>query len=199
MLYGGNDIYTLMQVDHFREMICVDQRDDRLCRFCLVTATLTIEQYCQRKLLRKTHVEMLDAQYDTVVPLREYPVKEIKSIHLMTGSVSEKIGLELYGLSPACGVDAGLTQYVIFSPSLVRKRDNARIRATYRAGYQRNGIPADLAAACLELAYWNFNRMKAREMGMSVGREGKREDYPFEKTMPQNVAKLLEPYRRKTL
>jgi hypothetical protein len=54
-------------------------------------------------------------------------------------------------------------------------------------------VPADLAAACLELAAWNMNRYKGRRIGMS----GKGEN--FELTMPANVCKLLEPYKRKVI
>jgi len=60
----------------------VDDREDKLARFCLVTATLTIEQYCKRRFLRKKYFERIEFYGDLFVPLREYPVKSINSEQL---------------------------------------------------------------------------------------------------------------------
>jgi hypothetical protein len=50
---GKNQLYTLIPIEDFKALMGVDDKEDKMCRFCLVTATLAIEQYCKRKLRRK--------------------------------------------------------------------------------------------------------------------------------------------------
>jgi hypothetical protein len=35
-----SELYSLISLEEFKALMGVDDRDDRLCRFCLVTATL---------------------------------------------------------------------------------------------------------------------------------------------------------------
>jgi hypothetical protein len=65
-----DSLYTLIPLDEFKAVLGVDDREDKLARFCLVTATLTIEQYCKRKLLRKKYFEKIDFNGDLFVPLK---------------------------------------------------------------------------------------------------------------------------------
>ena len=77
-----NNLYTLIPLEDFKAVSGVDNREDKLARFCLVTATLTIEQYCKRKLLHKKYFEKIDFYSDLFVPLREYPVSEVLAIYV---------------------------------------------------------------------------------------------------------------------
>jgi len=77
-----DSLYTLIPLDEFKAVLGVDDREDKLARFCLVTATLTIEQYCKRRFLRKKYFERIEFYGDLFVPLREYPVKSINSEQL---------------------------------------------------------------------------------------------------------------------
>jgi hypothetical protein len=43
----------------FKAILGVDDRDDALSRYCLLTATYTIEQYCKRRLIRKKYTDYL--------------------------------------------------------------------------------------------------------------------------------------------
>jgi hypothetical protein len=54
-----------------------------LAAFCLVTSTLTIEQYCKRRLLRKKHFERIEFCGDLVLPLREYPVSKMLAVYVL--------------------------------------------------------------------------------------------------------------------
>jgi hypothetical protein len=68
------------------------------------------------------------------------------------------------------------------------------------AGYSKDYIPADLSAACMELAAWNFNRYRSKRIGTTgnikgAGKEGEH----FEMGMPENVQQILEPYKRKLI
>jgi len=61
-------------------------------------------------------------------------------------------------------------------------------------------VPADLAAACMKLAAWNFNRYRGKRIGMSGNIRGSGvQGEHFEMSMPINVRKLLEPYKRRVI
>ena len=56
MKTDGKNLYSLMPLDDFKAVLGIDDREDKLARFCLVTASLTIEQYCKRRFLRKKYI-----------------------------------------------------------------------------------------------------------------------------------------------
>ena len=180
----------------------IDDRDDKTARFCLVTATLTIEEYCKRKFLRKQYFETIPIINDYfVLPLREYPVREILLV------CNENFGMknegiiepEFYRPMIGNGYNEEIILELLLSPSLKPYQLKA-IKVNYLAGYSLGEIPANLSAACLELASWNFNRYKGKRIGMSgnirgAGVQGEH----FEMSIPENVKALIEPYRRKTI
>jgi hypothetical protein len=43
----------------FKALLGLDDREDALSRYCLITATYSIEQYCKRRLIRKKHTDYL--------------------------------------------------------------------------------------------------------------------------------------------
>jgi len=242
-------LYSLIPLEEFKSVLGIDDRDDKLVKFCLATSTLTIESYCKRKLLRKKHFEVIDYTGDLVLPLREYPVTEVLAVSvenplpcgfstrefasqtpakalITTPSVAcEILEPDLYCVIPDCGTDNDIPFDISFSPAVERLRFSA-IKVIYYSGYVVNPppcglttrefasqtpsrldtaasmplVPADLAAACLELASWNFNRYKSKRIGMTgnirgAGVQGEH----FELSMPENVKLLLEPYRRRVL
>ena len=135
---------------------------------------------------------------DLFVPLNEYPVSKVIGVYRY--SKEEIIEPEFYDVVPACGSGLDIPSYINFSPSLRGCRNYPTVKVEYWAGYAPNKIPADLAAACLELASWNLNRYKGRRVGMTrnirgAGKEGEH----FEMSMPENVRLLLEPYKRKCI
>jgi hypothetical protein len=194
----------------------IDDREDRLARFCLVTSTCAIEQYCKRKLLQKKYFENIDFYGDLYLPLKEYPVSEILAVFLMSNeqlemSNGELIEPEFYRVVPDCGCNEDIPFSIEMSPAIARMGCKA-VKAVYLAGYttkekrkekkDERGIyvPADLAAACLELASWNMNRYRGRRVGLTgnVRGEGKEGEH-FEMSMPENVKALLEPYKRRVI
>ena len=48
-----NNLYTLMPLMVFMALAGIDDREEKLARFSLVTSTFTIEHFCKRCLLRK--------------------------------------------------------------------------------------------------------------------------------------------------
>ena len=220
---GEPQIRTLIPIEEFKAILGIDDRDDKLVKFCLATSTLTIESYCKRKLLHKKHFEKIDYTGDLVIPLREYPVTEVLSVSvenplpcgfstrefalqtpakalITTPSVAcEILEPDLYCVIPDCGTDNDIPFDISFSPAVERLRFSA-IKVIYYSGYEKDKVPADLAAACLELASWNFNRYKSKRIGMTGNIKGAGiQGEHFELSLPENVQLLLEPYKRRII
>jgi len=106
---------------------------------------------------------------------------------------------EFYRVIQDVGTDIDLPFCIELSLAVGRLNLGA-IKVIYWAGYSLENIPADLQAACLELAAWNFNRYKGRRIGMSGNIKGAGiQGEHFELVMPENVKLILEPYKRKIL
>ena len=199
-----NSLYSLIPLEDFKAVLGIDDREDKLSRFCLVTGTITIEQYCKRKLLHKNYFEQIEFNGNLFLPLREYPVSKFLALYAVTGFdkhgqwMGELVEPEFYRVVPDCGMEIDIPISIELSPAISRLGCKA-IRAVYLAGYRNKNIPADLSAACLELASWNMNRYRGRRIGMAGNVRGGKDGERFEMSMPENVKALLEPYRRKTI
>jgi len=193
----GDNLYTLIPLNEFKAILGIDDREDRLARFCLVTGTHTIEQYCKRRLLRKKHFEVIEYSGDLLLPLREYPVSEVLAVFLHhSGEILEP---DFYSLIPDCGNEYDIPFAVSLSPAVARLGCHF-IKVIYIAGYTADNVPGDLAAACMELAAWNMNRYRGRRVGMTGNVRGSgKEGEHFEMAMPENVQGLLEPYQRRVI
>jgi hypothetical protein len=97
-------LHSLIPLGDFKAILGFDDREDTLSRFCLITATYTIEQYCRRWLLRKKRFEFLPFYGDYIFPLRDYPVREILAVY-QTHALKEAAIIEpgLYHTIPDCG------------------------------------------------------------------------------------------------
>jgi hypothetical protein len=195
------DIHTLMPLTEFKAVLGIDDRENCLAAFCLLTATYTIEQYCKRRLLRKKRFEFLSFYGDYIFPLRDYPVREVLAVY-QTHALKEAsiVKPELYHTIPDCGELENIPFCLSVSPALGLVRDLSGLKVHYRAGYAPGKAPADLASACLELAAWNMTRYRGRRIGMTGNVRGSGKDGEhLEASMPENVRELLEPYRRRVI
>ena len=193
-------LYSFIPLEDFKSILSINDQEDMLCRYCLVTATFTIEQYCMRRLLRKKHLERVEYIGELLLPLKEYPVNNVLSVYSITKTGSEIIELDFYSIIPDCGSDEDIPFNVSFSPALKRYRGLTAVKIIYLAGYNAGKAPPDLASACLELAAWNMTRYKGRRIGMSGNIRGNgRDGEHLEMSIPENVRQLLEPYKRKII
>jgi hypothetical protein len=55
----ANQLHTLISLADFKAVLGIDDREETLSRYYLLTATYTIEQYCKRRLLRKKRFEFV--------------------------------------------------------------------------------------------------------------------------------------------
>jgi len=191
-------LHSLIPLDDFKAVLGIDDREDKISRFCLVTATCTIEQYCKRRLLQRKYFETIKYNGDLVLPLREYPVSKMLAVYVWgNGEILEP---EFYKVIPDCNTEDNFPFSVAISPALNRYGWLTAIKAVYTAGYDVGNVPPDLASACLELAAWNFNRYRGRRIGMTGNvRGGGKDGEHFEMSMPENVRLLLEPYKRRVI
>ena len=195
-------LYTLIPLEDFKALLGVDDREDKIARFCLVTSTYSIEQYCKRRLLRKKHFERIGYIGDLFIPLAEYPVSKVLAVHAVTSKsgVSEIVEPDFYSVIPECGADEDIPFHISFTRALLRFQGLYAIKAIYWAGYPNGKVPPDLASACLELASWNMNRYRGRRIGMTGNIRGTGKDGEhFELSMPENVRSLLKPYKRRVI
>jgi hypothetical protein len=195
----ADKLYSLIPLEDFKALMGVDDREDKTARFCLVTSTLTIEQYCKRKFLRKKKTESVDCSWSLEILLSEYPVSEILAVYGINTQQERFIEPYFYRPMIGCDFNKDLPFSLLLSHSLKPYRF-AAVKVIYWVGYPVGKVPADLASACMELAAWNMNRYRGRRIGMtgnvrSTGRDGEH----FEMSMPENVRSLLEPYKRKTI
>jgi hypothetical protein len=96
-------LYSLIPLDEFKSILGIDDREDKLARFCLVTSTFSIEQYCKRKLLRKKYFETVEFSGDLFLPLREYPVTSVLALYATNNSGIIEPGF--YRVIPNFGTD----------------------------------------------------------------------------------------------
>lgn len=193
-------LYSLVSLSDFKSILGFDDRENTLSRYCLVTATYAIEQYCKRRLIRRKHTDYHTFSGQHIFTLREYPVRKILSVYSMNNEQlimnnGELIGPEFYRVIPECGDLEDIPYYLSVSPEL--RPGVLFLKVRYAAGYVPGKVPADLAAACLELAVWNMNRYRGRRIGMAGAVRGNGEQP--EASMPENVRLLLEPYKRRVI
>jgi hypothetical protein len=207
---SGFTLHTLIPLEDFKAILGIDDREDTLSRYCLITATYTIEQYCKRRLLRRKNTDYLTFTGEYIFSLREYPVRKVLAVYAAaTGTVQR--GEPLYSSENLvdskhyyCLPDEGIREDLPFSLVLRPPRGLAReemgIRVRYLAWYACGEVPADLTSACLELAVWNMTRYRGRRIGTTGNVRGSGKDGEhLEASMPENVRQLLEPYRRRTI
>jgi hypothetical protein len=202
-----NELYTLTSLEDFKALAGVDDREDKISQFCLVTATNAIEQFCNRRFLTQKHSEFHEWTGSEFLYLQEYPVRKIIAALAVpvepggrfTEGGEKLIGTDLFRVVPNCDSDKDYPYYIQLCDFLTYNVFSG-YRVIYRAGYDSGKVPADLVSACFELSVWNMNRYRGKRIGMTgnirgAGKEGEH----FETSMPENVRSLLEPYRRKTI
>jgi hypothetical protein len=191
-------LHTLVPLEDFKAILGLDDREDAISRYCLITATYTIEEYCKRSFFIKKHFERIESNGDLFLPLREYPVREVLAFYVLYHTAGpELVEPEFYSLCPEIQEQQDIPHELRLSPALGRLPGLTAFKAVYRAGYRPGKAPADLASACLELAAWNMARYRGRRIGMTGNVRGSGKDGEhFETAMPENVRRLLEPYKR---
>jgi hypothetical protein len=207
---SGNTLYSLIPLADFKAVLGIDDREDALSRYCLLTATYTIEQSCKRRLVRRKNTDYLTFAGEYIFTLREYPVRKILTVHAATtGTVQRGKALfspenlvesKHYYCLPDEGIHEDIPFSLILRPPSRLTREEMGIKVRYLAGYSPGKTPADLASACLELAAWSMSRYRGRRVGMTGNVRGTGKDGEhLEASMPENVRQLLEPYKRRVI
>jgi hypothetical protein len=173
---SGFALHTLIPLEDFKAILGIDDRENTLSRFCLITATYTIEQYCKRRLLRRKNTDYLTFTGEYIFNLREYPVWKVLTVYAATAGTVQQ-GEPLF--SPAnlvdprhyyCLPDESIREDLPFSlvlrPPFRLAREEMGIQVWYLAGYVQGKAPADLASACLELEAYVAGRVSDLSNGL---------------------------------
>jgi hypothetical protein len=143
MIKQEKSLHTLIPLEVFKVVMGIDDREDKIARFCIVTATLTIEQYCKRRLLRKKYFERIECipsgrarvegsyggysatsvnKGDIILPLREYPVSKVLAVYALTGTngTGEIVEPDFYSVIPDCGTDYDLDHSQLYFSAICR-------------------------------------------------------------------------------
>jgi hypothetical protein len=216
------ELHSLIPLGDFKAVLGIDDREDTLSRYCLITAAYTIEQYCKRRLVRRKNTDYLTFAGENIFSLREYPVRKILTVHAVTAgtvqhgeslfSPENLVDSKHYYCLPDEGIHEDIPFSLILRSPFRLAREEMGIKVRYLAGYVPGkagdpyGVPADLASACLELAAWNMSRYRGRRIGMTgnvrgggFATRGGADGEHLETSMPENVRCLLEPYRRRVI
>jgi hypothetical protein len=73
-------IHSLVPLSEAKTFLGVDDREDSLLEFLLVSSAYAIEEYCMRRLLRKRIKESFINTAETVFTLREYPAAYVSAV-----------------------------------------------------------------------------------------------------------------------
>jgi hypothetical protein len=203
-------LHTLIPPGEFKAILGLDDREDTLTRYCLITATYSIEQYCKRRLYRKKHTDYLTFTGEHIFTLREYPVLKILAVYAATAGTVQRgealsspenlVDPKHYYCIPDEGIHEDIPFSLVLRPPFRLSKEEMGIKVRYLAGYSTGKAPPDLASACLELAAWNMSRYRGRRIGMTGAVRGNGKDGEhLEASMPENVKQLLEPYRRRVI
>lgn len=196
-------VHSLVTFSECKIALGLDDRDDNFMIFLSIAATYSAENLCLRRLLRKRHTEYFDSLGDTAFFLREYPVREIVSVHEDRAHrfpETSRIDPEHYYCTPD-PVDAeDLIMTLTLTPPYGIPRGRKSIKVVYTAGYSVEEVPPDIKQSVTEIIAWNQARYRSRRIGATGTIRGSgREAEGLELTIPENALLLLEPYRRRTI
>jgi hypothetical protein len=122
-------------LEDFKAILGLDDREDALSRYCLVTATFAIEKYCKRRFFMKKYFERIEYHGDLLLPLREYPVREVLAVYALYHTAGpEPVEPEFYGLFPEIKERLDIPYALRLSPALERFPGLTAFKAVYRAG-----------------------------------------------------------------
>jgi hypothetical protein len=137
-------LHTLIPLADFKAILGFDDREDALSRYCLITATYTIEQYCKRRLLRRKSTDYLTFTGEHIFTLREYPVRRVLAVHAVRAGVvlqgetlftpENLVDPKHYFCIPDEGIHENIPFSLVLRPPLRLSREEMGIQVRYLAG-----------------------------------------------------------------
>jgi hypothetical protein len=96
----GLKLHSLIPLEDFKAILGMDDRENALSRYCLITATYSIEQFCKRRLLVKKHTDYLTFTGEHIFTLKEYPVRKVLCVNAKNAENPPPCG---FSASSFCG------------------------------------------------------------------------------------------------
>jgi len=143
-----------------------------------------IETDCNRVFSKKDYTEYYDGEGSDSLPLRQYPINSITSIHDDIGrdyGASSLIDADDYAFDAESGI-------VKFDYPLACGKNNVKV--VYSGGYEN--IPSDLELAANYLVAAEFKRSRT-EVNTPEGQEAKERNI---ESLEKKAEKIIDKYRR---
>jgi hypothetical protein len=170
--------------------ITVATQDAKLERM-INAASLKIEQFLDRKILKRSYTEYQDGRLNDRIVLRHWPCDKPTELWSDASGLfadsSNQIDANDFVLEgdPAIGV--------VLLNGLVFPRSNKSIKIVYQAGYDT--VPYDIEEACILSVEFMYDMSADRRIGVkSKGKNG--ETTTFAGDLPIFVKDMLTPYQR---
>ncbi len=171
--------------------------DDVVQRF-INAATGKIETFCDRKFIRRSHIEYQDGFANDRILLAQWPADKPTELWIdPTGEFTDtqyQLAVDKYELDlSARGEGIGV---VLTGSCKLFPKGRRNIKAVYTAGYADiASLPAEIEDACLWTVEFLYSMRNDRRIG--VASKGKnQENSTFSGDLPEFVQKTLEAYKR---
>ena len=156
----------------------------------LARAESAMEQFTERRFAAADYVELNDGAGVPWLLLRHYPALSVASVHDDTARAFPPDTL-IPAADYALEADAGILR---LTSGGVFTRGVSNVRAAYRAGYETP--PSDLKQACILFAALLFEERKNVGVASRSLKDGAT---TYRHGIPEEVLKMLEPYRRRSI
>jgi hypothetical protein len=198
MSKGKKDkLYSLVPFAEAKDILGIDDRDDDLFRRCLFWTTWAVENFCNRRLVRRRHRQCCFLSRDYIYDLHQYPVRKIHSVYatcdLDVIKGKKLLGEEFlvarsnYYCLPDEGTEDDIPLFLVLRPPLRDSPDEILFRVHYTAGYGSDDMPPDLFYAFLKQVSLNMKQYKKCKGSVAV---------PFDLPISEKMQLRFQPYRR---
>ena len=189
---------TLVPFEQLQTFMELEDSEEGIINMLSFSATTEIENHTHRILYEREIGEFHDGYNQNSIELKEYPVTEVNRISIRQFTkLCAFIPLESEAYTCQTQENGFSTIFLQNNYSFPKGQQN--IKVLYTAGYNSETLPDDLQMAVCETVSWLYKRMKARQIGVTqlVDERNRASRFTYDKTLPDHVREILEPYRKK--
>lgn len=159
--------------------------DDALIVNLIDRVTNFIQKYCNRKFTSSTYDEYYDGSGTGYLFLPDYPIVSVALLEI-DGAVKASTDYAIY-------TDAGMIR-------LKKGKFNEgilNVHVIYVAGYVT--VPKDLEQACTEIVAMKYYSRGTEKFGVTARNLGEGGMISYERTLPAEIAGVLDLYKRRSV
>lgn len=161
--------------------------DDRVKRY-INSATFEIENFLDRKIIKRTYIEYQDGRNSNRIVLKNWPADKPSELRIDPESVFT---------DPSTLIDSGDYEIdndsMVVMPNRLFSKGTRNIKVVYEAGFTT--VPWPIQTACLWLVAWDYDIQSDRRVG-NKSKEKNNEQTDYHEDWPPWLIRRLMPYRR---